>query len=268
MVARLTRLTSARALAALSLLGGAAMGCSALLGIEDIAPPGDVDGGGAGGQGGGGAGGGGGAPLPDGSGHAGGGGGGGAGGGGVGAGGGGGGIVGEAGTGEGGISDGGTGCGNPPKVSPVSSSQIPCPFGPDGSTLECVDPGQECCLSGKNLTGTFDVSECQSTGTTCNNPPPDAGLEPAVPIGCEGTANCTSGGVGFSVCCAEGTPPTLDTACGFYRAPPMTSIRCSPGNLAACAPGQYQICATASDCANGKGCTAFKSFGLQLGFCP
>jgi hypothetical protein len=169
-------------------------------------------------------------------------------------------------TGGGGDPDAGSadsGCGSTPHLHAGDGGSIYCPFGPDGSAIDCQTGSTICCIGGEISRGNYAVSQCGTAGETCPNPLPDAGMYPARPVECEESVDCPGTGM---VCCGTGGTPAMDTACGYYReSPGFTATTCTAGS--SCPAGQFQICGASTECASGHTCEPFKALGLQLGFC-
>jgi hypothetical protein len=156
-------------------------------------------------------------------------------------------------------------CGSTPKLHPGDGGTIYCPFGPDGSAIDCQTGSTICCIGGEISRGNYAVSQCGAAGQICTNPLPDAGMYPARPVECEEAVDCAGDG-GPVVCCGTGGTPAMDPACGIYReSPGFTATTCTAG--ASCPAGQFQICSDDPECGSGHTCVAFKALGLQLGFC-
>jgi hypothetical protein len=161
--------------------------------------------------------------------------------------------------------DGGPSCGSTPHLHAGDGGSLYCPFGPDGSAIDCPTGSTICCIGGEISRGNYAVSQCGTPGQLCPNPLPDGGKYPARPVECEEANDCAGDG-GPMVCCATGGTPAMDTACAYYReSPGFTATTCTPATT--CPAGQYQICAHDTECASGKTCVPFKAVGLQLGFC-
>ena len=159
-------------------------------------------------------------------------------------------------------------CGSTPTLHPSDAGAIYCGF-VDGGSLIC-GTGQQCCLGGK-VGNTFQNQDCVTWGGTCDNPPPDSGTSPPVPIECGQNSDCTANGAASgSVCCLQGgTAPAQVAGCSYYKSSPGgSSIVCSAGSNGAC-PGStdIQICSSDTDCPQGKTCTPMKWKIYQLGFC-
>jgi hypothetical protein len=160
---------------------------------------------------------------------------------------------------------GGSDCGSTPYLHPGDGGSLYCPFGPDGSAIDCPTGSTICCIGGEISRGNYAVSQCGTVGQTCPNPLPDGGKYPARPVECEEANDCV-GDAGPRVCCATGGTPAMDTACGYFKeSPGFTATTCTPG--ASCPAGQYQMCAHNTECTGGQSCAAFKALGIQLGFC-
>jgi hypothetical protein len=156
-------------------------------------------------------------------------------------------------------------CGSTPRLHPGDGGSTYCPFGPDGSAIDCPTSSTICCIGGEISRGSFAVSQCGAAGAICTNPLPDAGMYPARPVECEEALDCNAGDGGPMVCCATGGTPAMDPACGYYReSPGLRATTCTAS--ATCPAGQFQVCATDAECTSGH-CQAFKALGIHLGFC-
>jgi hypothetical protein len=154
-------------------------------------------------------------------------------------------------------------CGSTPKLHPGDGGSLYCPFGPDGSALDCPTASTICCIGGEISRGNYAVSQCGATGQTCPNPLPDAGMYPARAVECEEAVDCQGGG---KICCATGGTPAADMSCGYYKeSPGFTATTCVSGST--CPAGQFQMCGDNNECGSGKTCVPFKALGIQLGFC-
>jgi hypothetical protein len=165
----------------------------------------------------------------------------------------------------------GDACGNSPSLHPTSleaGGGVYCPFGGPASatTLYCGagDAASEkfCCISGEVGT-TYPPSQCEATCSftaTSGN----------TTIQCEDPAtDCPSG----NICCG-GAEKTIeeDTTCNYYKLSDWVYTKCeSTASCAAAATApatgaEFQLCTSNGEC-SGKTCVAFKSKGVDLGFC-
>jgi hypothetical protein len=161
-----------------------------------------------------------------------------------------------------GATDAAADCKTPPVLHPDDGGNIYCPFGPDGSAIECSATTTVCCIGG-GTSGNYQVSKCQDKAMDCDNPAPDA-AGPARRVECEDSLNCGTTGV----CCAKGGVPS-DMGCGFpLEKPSFSATRCVTDG-GACGSGEFQLCSEATgECPMGMTCVAARtSIGVEIGFC-
>ena len=174
--------------------------------------------------------------------------------------------------------DSGVVCKSNPTLHTATGGSIYCGYAGDaGATLTCP-LGQECCIGGSLGGGLYADDTCQTWGSTCDNPAPDASMSPGLQVECEQTADCTvnssagdggtgEGGAGSMVCCLVGTSPAQVAGC------PIEDQKAVGGNgtvceqASACMTGEVQVCLQTSDCPSGQTCTPFRWKIIEMGYC-
>lgn len=150
--------------------------------------------------------------------------------------------------------DAGADCGKPAKLFPEpADGGMFCPFsGTNGGKDIYCGRTDTCCQPPKSAN---TASTCVSGKTTTCPTPSSTAWE------CEGPLDCAGG----QVCCAygNGAPVALSTdTCGPYLSK-FEGTKCE----ATCAAGELAVCSQASECPNGKTCTAVKPKGNDIGVC-